>query len=298
MFNQSVPRSVISDAEYDADRSVLRVRNIRESAVYHLTFDGDIGRLTGYQLRAHIKSICGASIEQQILTFNGQPISNDCTGYEVGLRPGAMLILDFVNRASVSAANASTSRPRADQLVRGSSEVAPSYQPNRFAGEVNTTRHTALESVPRGAGDGSSRHGHTVTPYAAPVSAYTHSAADEIDIDVEIEEEPAVEPWAPTSSVETEESRLLQQDYAWKMEQVRFETERMHREREMMRQRQELEYQSELLERERLEFERKTRAEKLKLSMMHNAMQEEMSIQAQISSYHEVCQPYASYRYQ
>lgn len=284
MFNQSVPRSTVSEGDIGDNRAILRVRNIRESAVYHLTFDGDIGRLSGHQLRAHIKSICGVPVEQQILTYNGQPITNEATGYEVGLRPGAMLILDFINRPS-SMQNHSISRD--PQLVRGSSESKPriglSQSSSRFEAEINNARRTEDSIIRKQDALQRYQQNKTSFPTYGPSGVY-----DDIDVEVEVEEETAIEPWAPATSVETEEARLLAQDYTWKMEQVRFETERMHREREMIRQRQELEYQSELLERERLELERKTRAEKLKLAMMHNAMQEEMSIQAQISSYHEV----------
>eukprot|EP00388_Colpodella_angusta_P025954 GDKK01004106.1.p1 GENE.GDKK01004106.1~~GDKK01004106.1.p1 ORF type:complete len:205 (-),score=21.48 GDKK01004106.1:115-729(-) len=199
------------------------------------------------------------------------------------------LILDFVNRPSLQSHSLSRDQ---QQLVRGSSESKPraggaSQSSSRFDAEVNNARRTE-DSIIRKQ-DALQRYQQAKTSFPAygPSGAY-----DDIEVEVEVEEETAIEPWAAATSVETEEARLLAQDYTWKMEQVRFETERMHREREMTRQRQELEYQSELLERERLELERKTRAEKLKLAMMHNAMQEDMSIQAQISSYHELS-PYS-----
>jgi len=108
---------------------------------------------------------------------------------------------------------------------------------------------------------------------------------DDVDVDVEIIEESGAPLWHPTSnSIDGEEQRLLQQDYIWKMEQVRFETERMNREREMLRQKQELDYQAELLERERIELERRTHSEKLKLQLLQATLHDEMAIEAKVST--------------
>merc|ERR1712000_627701 len=64
------------------------------------------------------------------------------------------------------------------------------------------------------------------------------------------------------TAADVEEQRLQQQEYIWKLEQVRFETERLNREREMKRQLMELEYEASLLDRDRVELERHTAMEK------------------------------------
>ena len=284
----SVPRSERSYSQpNDTDgRSIVRIRNIRESTVYHLTFDGDIGRLTGVVLKGHIKGMSGIPAEQQILTYNGQPIYNDSTGYDIGLRAGSMIILDLVNRPSMSAPREAsapsehqTPAPAASHPV-GTNVTPAQTQESHFQRELKEMR--AMEEDVLRAQDKLAQH-HRERAVAAP--QYTTSGPND-DIEVEVEVEDQEGEYMPYSSADVEESRLLHQDFVWRMEQVRFETERMHREREMRRQQQELEYQAEVLERERIVLERKTMAEKMKLSMMQSAMQDEMSIHARLGNVH------------
>jgi hypothetical protein len=285
-------------------------------------FDGDVGRLTGAQLKAHIQSICGIPQDQQILTFNGLNVTNGSTGHELGFHSGAMLLLDTVARgglATTAGFPASTSRTTAVDGVRGSSS-SDAGQPNssfvrapppaplsvqraassrggasRFEEQLEAVRREESLAAPPAA-----VHHHTVSQRGLSRSAAPGAAAsvvpvpypapgvyDDLDLDVEVVEEAGGALWQPTNSVDVEEARLIQQDYIWKMEQVRFETERMNREREMMRQRQELDYQSELLERERIELERKTHSERLKLSILQSTLHDEMNINARVSALSE-----------
>lgn len=287
----SVPRSDRSYSQpNDGDgRSIVRIRNIRESTVYHLTFDGDIGRLTGAVLKGHIKGMSGIPSEQQILTYNGQPIYNESTGYDVGLRPGSMIILDLINRPSMSAPRAVSTSSAAEHQTpvppASRQPVGTNATPAQQGGETHFQRELKemreMEDEVQRAQDKLSRY-HQERAIAAPQYAAS-GPNDDIEVEVEIEDQEGE--YMPYTSADVEESRLLQQDFVWRMEQVRFETERMHREREMRRQQQELEYQAEVLERERIVLERKTMAEKMKLSMMQNAMQDEMSIHARITNY-------------
>jgi hypothetical protein len=64
------------------------------------------------------------------------------------------------------------------------------------------------------------------------------------------------------------------------MEQVRFETERMTREREMRRQQQELEYQAALLDRERVELERRTMLERVEFEELQGQERVDLDIEA------------------
>lgn len=319
-------RNTSITADADPHRSTIRVRNIRESVVYHLMFDGDIGRLTGALLKQHIQSICGIPMEQQILTFNTFHVTNETTGFDLGLHDGCTMLLDTVARTSRrSVAGAE------DHLgtVRGSSTDPSAYasaapqvarpavlppSKSRFEREMESLRrddHHA--SVHRGGGGGSAAASPYVAPHAAAANPYSHHSGaaglnasssiflptttnhglagypasglyDDVDVDVEITEESGVPLWQPTNSIDVEENRLLQQDYIWKMEQVRFETERMNREREMLRQKQELDYQSELLERERIELERKTHGERLKYASLQSTLHDEMAIEAKVSA--------------
>jgi hypothetical protein len=242
-------------------------------------FDGDVGRLTGTQLKQHIQSICGIPAAQQILTHNGMNVADNSMGYDLGLRDGSTLLLDTISRSG--------------SYARGPSELRQGPPPPRVIHQPSASRSTQgsryaaeLDSIRRDAEVGSQSLAREYTPADRRAPA-TYSAAgvyDDVDLDVEIEEESGGPMWQPTNSVDVEESRLLQQDYIWKMEQVRFETERMNREREMMRQKQELDYQAELLERERIELERKTHAERLKLALLQATLQDEMSIEARISA--------------
>ncbi|CUE74239.1 Hypothetical protein, putative [Bodo saltans] len=52
----------------------------------------------------------------------------------------------------------------------------------------------------------------------------------------------------------------------------------------MLRQKQELDYQAELLERERIELERKTHGEKLKYASLQTTLHDEMAIEAKVSA--------------
>ena len=303
-------------------RSTLRVRNVRESVVYHLLFDGDIGKLTGLQLKTHVNAICGVPVDQQILTYNGQPVNNNSTGYNLDLRNGGMLLLDYVNRAPSPAEESiihTTPRtsvptqqshslphsavhpsPTRSQQVRGSparasqvsySQPQPARSVSNAADRRELTRLEAeIESIRRQEEDilrrqDELRRGRQTVAYGLNSDhAYPSYAVsglhDEVDVDVEVVEESDRIVWHPTSSVDVEETRTLQQDYVWKMEQVRFETERMNRQREMRRMQQELEYQAELLDRERVELERKTHLQRNKFESLQMQVAEEMSIEA------------------
>jgi hypothetical protein len=304
MISQS-PATSVDDAA--PGRVTLRVRNIREAVVYHLMFDGDVGRLTGAQLKAHIQSICGIPQDQQILTFNGLNVTNATTGYDLGFHSGAMLLLDTVARGGASRQSAAkddldgvrgssndTSLMRTQQPVAAASVPRAAARGSRFEEQLEAVRreealrpavapqhmHSAV-SQSRGLSRSVPAASVAPVPYPAP------GVYDDLDLDVEVVEETGGPLWQPTNSVDVEEARLLQQDYIWKMEQVRFETERMNREREMMRQRQELDYQSELLERERIELERKTHGERLKLSILQSTLHDEMNINARVSALSE-----------
>lgn len=306
MISQSPATSVDESAP---GRVTLRVRNIREAVVYHLMFDGDVGRLTGAQLKAHIQSICGIPQEQQILTFNGLNVTNATTGYDLGFHNGAMLLLDTIARGGL--ARGSVARDELE-AVRGSSSDASMQrqQPlppstvsipraavrgNRFEEQLESVRREeamrpslARTTDPASSvGGGQRGFSRSVPANVAPVPYPAPGVYDDLDLDVEVVEEQGGALWQPTNSVDVEEARLLQQDYIWKMEQVRFETERMNREREMMRQRQELDYQSELLERERIDLERKTHGERLKLSILQSTLHDEMNINARVSALSE-----------
>jgi hypothetical protein len=306
-------------------RSTLRVRNVRESVVYHLLFDGDIGKLTGQQLKTHIQAICHIPPEQQLLTYNGQPVHATSTGYNLDLRNGGMLLLDYVARQPSPAEEASIhvsqsrsrvpseSQPRSpsrrhivqsqpqpasSSVMRGPSRVATGSMPRAAAREEISRLETEIENIRRQEEEilrrqDELRRGRNVVAYGLHRdSAYPSYAVsglhDEVDYDVEVVEESEKVTWHPTSSVDVDEARTLQQDYVWKMEQVRFETERMNRWREMKRQQQELEYQAELLDRERVELERKTHMARNKFENIQRQMADEMTIEArfiQPSSY-------------
>jgi hypothetical protein len=321
MMSNRTAASIAADA--DPHRSTIRVRNIRESVVYHLMFDGDIGRLTGALLKQHIQSICGIPVDQQILTFNNFNITNETTGFDLGLHDGCTLLLDTVartSRRSVAGAEdqfgavrgSSTDPMGASTSSAANAATAPIARPSvlppsksRFEREMESLRRDEQQhpSVHRGVA--------AASPYAAPhqqhqsyatglnasssiflptannhgLTGYPASGLyDDVDVDVEITEESGVPLWQPTNSIDVEENRLLQQDYVWKMEQVRFETERMNREREMLRQKQELDYQAELLERERIELERKTHSERLKYASLQSTLHDEMAIEAKVSA--------------
>ena len=305
MISQSPASSI--DGGAVPGRVTLRVRNIREAVVYHLMFDGDVGRLTGSQLKAHIQSICGIPQEQQILTFNGLNVTNETTGYDLGFHNGAMLLLDTVARSGL--ARQSVAPKDEQEAVRGSSNdnsivhhhhpssarelshAASAVRPiprSRFEEQLESVRREEAQRPPpvvhNSQRDARSFSRSVPAAHTAPVPYPAPGVYDELDLDVEVVEETGGPLWQPTNSVDVEESRLLQQDYVWKMEQVRFETERMNREREMIRQRQDLDYQSELLERERIDLERKTHAERLKLSILQSTLHDEMNINARVSA--------------
>ena len=120
------PRAQLDDSTA-SQRSTLCIRNIRQSVVYHLLFDGDVGRLTGAQLKAHIQGICNMPVEQQLLTYNGQPVHNTSTGYDLNLRDGAMLVLDSVARGGSGVADGGSA------VVRGGSAEAPPLAPRSAA---------------------------------------------------------------------------------------------------------------------------------------------------------------------
>ena len=323
MIGASAP--AVSD---ESGRTTLRVRNLRESVVYHLMFDGDVRRLTGTQLKEHVASVCGIPAAQQILTFNHFQVTSETSGFDLGLHDGCTLLLDTVSRGprrsqSSLASGSMTQNPNngAEQSLGRQPSIVNTNNNNRSMTSQAPPPQQAvplpprskfedeLEAVRRDERQGyrapsahlnSSEHLNSHHPisydvdlrrrYASqPGSALSTAAGggvapyDDVDVDVEIEEEHGVPLWAPSNSVDLEESRLLQQDYTWRMEQVRFETERMNREREMLRQKQELDYQSELLERERIELERRTHTERLKLQMLQRTVQDEMLIEAKMS---------------
>lgn len=325
-----------------SSRATLRIRNIRENVVYHLLFDGDVGKLTGLQLKTHVTAICNIPAEQQLLTFNGQSVSNTTTGYSLGLKDGSVLMLDFVQRApSLSEAAGPSVHPPISlddtSLMAGGSATharsgslharapsapvpiaaaqqshmnitpssaatspsrrvvqishlppPPSSSLNRLEAEIDAIRRQEAEILTR---QDELRRGRQMLQYglggdqrSTTYPAYAAAGVyDEVDVDVEIEEEAAKIGWEPVRSADVEETRLVQQDYVWRMEQVRFETERMDREREMRRQVQELEYQAELLDRDRIELERRTRFEKCKFDVLQRQLAEEMAIEARLS---------------
>jgi hypothetical protein len=328
MSNRSTA-SIAADA--DPHRSTIRVRNIRESVVYHLMFDGDIGRLTGALLKQHIQSICGIPTDQQILTFNNFNVTNETTGFDLGLHDGCTLLLDTIARTTRRNSGAaedqygtvrgSSTEPSMQQQQQQSSAGAaasagpinrPAVLPpskSRFEREMESLRrddrsasvpqrNAAAAAAATGSGYGyTNGAGSHVAGLNASSSIFLPTTTnhgltgypasglyDDVDVDVEITEESGVPLWQPTNSIDVEENRLLQQDYIWKMEQVRFETERMNREREMLRQKQELDYQAELLERERIELERKTHGEKLKYASLQTTLHDEMAIEAKVSA--------------
>jgi hypothetical protein len=122
-----------------------------------------------------------------------------------------------------------------------------------------------------------------------------HDALEDVVVDVvEIEDAPALAPDCGPGFVggdavalpqyrrtaaDVEELRLQQQDYVWRLEQVRFETERMNREREMRRQLEDLEYEASLLDRDRVEMERATALERGRLERMQLHNKVELEIQ-------------------
>ena len=112
------------------------------------------------------------------------------------------------------------------------------------------------------------------------MSSSTNGSSPRPVVEVDVVEEGVVPPWMPRTSLDMDELAMVQADYAWKMEQVRFETERMAREREMRRQRQELEYQAALFDRQRLELERKTEIERLKFEHLQRQEQVALDVQA------------------
>lgn len=304
----------------DAGRATIKIRNVRESVVYHLLFDGDIGKLTGAQLKTHINAICGVPTEQQLLTYNGLPLHNTSSGYSVDLKPGGMLLMDYVDRAGSATAppaavpteysQAGGSTPNRSRYGAQSQRSpgarsamsAPPYNPNddvsmqsnapqqdlnQLEQEIERIRRQEEDILRR---QDELRRGRSAISYGSGAagghntSSYPSYAVtglnDEVDVDVEVMEEDDRVAWHPTSSVDVEETRTLQQDYVWKMEQVRFETERMNRQREMRRQQQELEYAAELLDRDRVELERRTYVERVKFESTQRQMSEDMSIQA------------------
>lgn len=324
----NAPAPAVSD---ESGRTTLRVRNMRESVVYHLMFDGDVRRLTGTQLKDHVASVCGIPSSQQILTFNNFQVTNESSGFDLGLHDGCTLLLDTMSRgprrsqSNVSNAAGSTTTQNNNNNYSNNGRQGSVADGNRSVGgnaapppssslPNNNNGSSSVAAPPRSKFEeeldaaqrpqqpyranshlNSSEHLSHTNPYSYDVDlrrryanqpgAVSAAAApfDDVDVDVEIEEEHGVPLWAPSNSVDLEESRLLQQDYTWRMEQVRFETERMNREREMLRQKQELDYQSELLERERIELERRTHTERLKLAMLQRTVQDEMLIEAKMS---------------
>ncbi|CUE74232.1 ubiquitin-like protein, putative [Bodo saltans] len=257
MANRSTT-SIAADA--DPHRSTIRVRNIRESVVYHLMFDGDIGRLTGALLKQHIQSICGIPTDQQILTFNNFNVTNETTGFDLGLHDGCTLLLDTIARTtrrnSAAAEDAfgtvrgSSTEPSSTQQPASSGPVGrPAVLPpskSRFEREMESLRRDdpRSASVQRNAAAAGGGYGYTnnggASQHVAGLNASSsiflptttnHGLAgypasglyDDVDVDVEITEESGVPLWQPTNSIDVEENRLLQQDYIWKMEQVRLD---------------------------------------------------------------------------
>lgn len=86
----------------------------------------------------------------------------------------------------------------------------------------------------------------------------------------------------PPFDIDMEESRLMEREYTWLMDQMRFETERMNRERELIRQRQELECEANMLERERCILGRRTLQERRKLFEVQQWIREEMTLEARL----------------
>ena len=274
---------------------------MRESVVYHLLFDGDIGRLTGLQLKQHLEGICNYPVEQQILTLNGQVVANDTIGYNVNLKDGSMLLLDNVARSATATAPGSASRVANESQRRSAPQQQPTTpggsstlfnQQQRQQQQTITRLESEIDAIRRKEDaimrrQDELRRGGNATftglnndrtyPSFAPAGLQ-----DEVEFDVDIVEEPTKLAWQPANSTDVEEARLLQQDYVWKMEQVRFETERMNREREIARQRQELEYQSELLDRDRIDLERRTQLERQRFEGLQKQIREELAVQSRL----------------
>ena len=360
-------QSMVSSSSATANRTTIKVRNVRESIVYHLIFDGDIGRLTGQQLRAHVETVSGIPAGQQLMSFNGQPFGPNAVGFTVGLQDGCTVLLDVMQRAEEAAQRvASTNADLSRQSTGGAVAAAPagtgqavhfpspprrasppqpsiSYSsvptgsvpqaaasPSRMNNNVSVHRisrldaeiddirkqeadmrraqtdyrvattgryfpgegHSLVQSpaVSRALSRSSAGHGLTHggqhAAYQQERSAYAHEVGslrhEEADVDVEVTIEPSRE-WLPVNSQDVEVSRQQHQDYVWKMEQVRFETERMSREREMRRQQQELEYHASVLDRERAELERRTQLERLKFDALRRVTQEQLAIQSRMT---------------
>lgn len=314
----------------------IKVRNVQSSLMYHLMFEGDIGALTGAQLRQHVEGVSGVPADRQILSIQGRSIGSMTTGHDVDLKNGSTVMLEVVGNAPNSsyqqqqqqqlqqqaqspsspprpAANHSAPRPYYDQQYQqqpSSNQYYPPLQQQQQQIRNVSPDSSAIYGRPAmpasrvPLGTNSSRHPADDMPPLPPQpyatvgrnSSYQRTAAvprrggygdpDDVDVIVDIVEEsdaPAAVPEVGPGFVggdqvaisqfrrtaaDVEEMRLQQQEYTWKLEQVRFETERLNREREMKRQLMELEYEATLLDRDRIDLERHTAMEKQKLSQV------------------------------
>jgi hypothetical protein len=335
-------------------RGTVKIRNVAEGVVYHLTFDGDLGRLTGYQLKQHIESIAGIPPARQTLSVNGHLMANETVASSLGLRDGSVVVLETISAAPQqpvlqqqpavrSATPAAHPAPVAEQhhhqanapeaplshdetaelrqleeeimeIKRREAMLARRQRELQEESTRRSRRDVAVVHHYHGAAptdaevDTRSRSRPSVVPpqrppvrgapapapasvplhrtgpsTATPHAAYYHDEgeSDDHDIEVRVEEEASLSgAWLPSRSVDVDEMRLQQQDYVWKMEQVRFETERMTREREMRRQQQELEYQAALLDRERVELERRTMLERVEFEELQGQERVDLDIEA------------------
>ncbi|RNF27085.1 uncharacterized protein Tco025E_00743 [Trypanosoma conorhini] len=285
-------------------RSTLRVRNPASGVVYHLIFEGNLRRLTGAQLRLHLEGICLVPAERQRLTFNGVPVDNESTGASLGLHDRALLELHTAPRGGPG-----------DVLLRGAQYAHPaeehlnhserSEQPHGLSTPTTTTasqRTPTPRAMQRDVEDASAEVRHPRWRYAygkddcgGPRLARNVCAAAPLlgappaqtlePVDAVIEED-AIEGLSaammPLHDADIEDARLEQMEYVWMMEQMRFETERMNRERDLLRQRQELEYEAEILEREQCIVGRRTLQERRKLAELQQWVREEMAVEARL----------------
>ncbi|KPA84268.1 hypothetical protein ABB37_02303 [Leptomonas pyrrhocoris] len=114
----------------------LRVRHVAEGVVYHLTFEGDVQRLSGGQLRRHLAQICHIPPTEQQLSVRGAAFPPQALGSSLGLRQEDTV--DLVRTSRPNGGDGADPSPPLSKQRRGqSAATVSSLRPSTNAGTMS-----------------------------------------------------------------------------------------------------------------------------------------------------------------